>query len=192
MARTKKMATAGSSLSGRVTVGVAITAAVIGVAMLACALTGMPSFITLIAAFANVIGIVMYFVAAAKLVRTMGPNNETGIRIVKLTRRLACCMFCSVILGVLYTFIVVGSTSVFILGFVTVNVLNPMSYSAFHILIFSFVKQSFARDKAKAKSRKRKAKRSNASVAPSTSFSVEGEGTGTGGGGTSGGTGAGN
>ena len=189
MARTKKMATAGSSLSGRATVGMAITAAVIGVALLACALTGMSSFINLIAAFVNVIGIVVYFVAAAKLVRTMGPNNETGIRIVKLTRRLACCMLCSVLLGVLNAFIT-GNTSVFILGFVTINVLSPMSYSAFHILIFSFVKQSFARDKAK--SRKRKAKRSTASVAPSTSFSVEGEGTGTGGGGTSGGTGAGN
>ena len=183
------MATAGSSLSGKVTIGLAIAAAVIGVALLAFALMGMTSFMTLIAAFVNIVAIIVYFVAAFKLVRTMDNKHETGIRIVKLTRRLACCMLCSVATGVLYTFIG-GNSSVFILGFVTINVLSPLSYSAFQILIFSFVKQSFARDKAK--SSKREAKRSTASVAPSTSFSVEGEGNGTGGEGITGGTGAGN
>ena len=192
MARTKKMATAGSSLSGKATIGMAITAAVLGAAMLALALTGMPDLASLLAAFANVIGIVMYFIAAAKLVRNMGPTNETGIRIVKLTRRLACCMLCSVLWGVLFT-VIVGNTNLFILEFVTINFLTPLSYSAFHILIFSFVKESFARDMVK--SSKRAAKRSTASVAPSTLFSVGGGGTrtfshgGTGGSGTTGGTG---
>ena len=190
--RTKKLAAGGSSLAGKATIGMTTAAAILGLAFIALGLMGRLFLMSLLAAFVHLIGIVVYFIAAGKLVRTMGPNNETGIRIVTLTRRLACCMLCSVLWGVLFT-VIVGNTNLFILEFVTINFLTPLSYSAFHILIFSFVKESFARDMVK--SSKRAAKRSTASVAPSTSFSVGGEGTGTfshgatGGGGTTGGTG---
>ena len=187
-ARTKKMEAAGSSLAGKVTIGMITTAAVLGLVFIVLALLGQTFWISLLGAAAYVISIIVYFIAAGKLVRTMGPNNETGTRIVTLTRRLACCMLSTVLCSALFIAIA-GRSSLFPLEIMVTNFLWPLSYSAFHILIFSFVKESFSRGKARAS--KRDSRRSTASVAPAVSFSAEGEGTGTGGGGggTSGSTG---
>ena len=186
--RTKKLAAGGSSLAGKATIGMTTAAAILGLVFIALGLVGNSHLMSLLAAFVHLIGIVVYFIAAGKLVRTMGPNNETGIRIVTLTRRLACCMLGTVLCSALFT-VISGSTSLFPLEVMITDFLLPLSYSAFHILIFSFVKESFSRGKARAS--KRDSRRSTASVAPAVSFSAEGEGTGTGGGGggTSGSTG---
>ena len=186
--RTKKLAAGGSSLAGKATIGMTTAAAILGLAFIALGLMGKAFLMSLLAAFVHLIGIVVYFIAAGKLVRTMGPNNETGIRIVTLTRRLACCMLGTVLCSALFT-VIGGITSLFILEVLIAQFLMPLSYSAFHILIFSFIKRSFSRGKARVS--KSDSRRSTASVAPAVSFSAEGEGTGTGGGGggTSGSTG---
>ena len=189
-ARTKKMEAGGASLAGKATIGMITAAAVLGLAFIVLALLGLIFWISLLGVAAYVICIIVYFIAAGKLVRTMGPNNETGTRIVTLTRRLACCMLGTVLCSALYT-VISGSRSLFPLEIMVTNFLWPLSYSAFHILIFSFVKRSFSRGQARAS--RRDSRRTTASVAPAVSFSAgdEGTGTGGGGGGTSGSTGGG-
>ena len=219
-ARTKKMESAGSSLSRRATIGITTAATFLGVLFIALGLMGMLFLMSALSSFLTMTGIVVYFVAASKLVLTMdtgkppesspdtlesckevtdkpqsrrsfvqslaaGNKNETGRRIITLTRRLACSMLCTVLFQALFT-IIVGNTSLFIPEMLIAALLMPTSYSAFHILIFSFIKDSFARALTRASSRgtwskQTRSKKSSASVAPATSFSDGGTSSGTGG-----------
>jgi hypothetical protein len=164
-ARTKKMEAGGATLAGKATIGMITAAAVLGLAFIVLALLGLIFWISLLGAAVYVICIVVYFIAAGKLVRTMGTNNETGTRIVTLTRKLASCMLCTVLCSALYT-VIAGTPSLFPLEIMVTNFLWPLSYSASHTLIFSFIKESFSRTKARTQSRGTRAQRSTASVTP--------------------------
>ena len=119
-----------------------------------------------------VIIIIVYVVGAVKLAAKLD-GNETGIRIVALTRRVAGALSLGTIASGAYT--VLGSANHLLpLEMIITNLLQPVAASAPLLLLLRFIRDSFTRQEtriASREARKKKGTKSTASVAPSTDFS---------------------
>ena len=118
-----------------------------------------------------VIFIVVYFIGAAKLAKAIGPGNETGLRVVRLTRQVAgIFLFNTLVSG---SWVVLPKTKAFLAArMVIANFLMPVGFSASLLLLTRFIRSSFVRQETKSvtRAKKRAGTRSTASVAPATDF----------------------
>ena len=118
-----------------------------------------------------IIIIVVYLIGAAKLKKAMGAGNETGLRVVKLTRQVAGVLIINTLFQGLNA--VIGSGNALMpLQIITVDLLIPMGLSACALLLLRFIRGSFERKGQRLKSKSTRAigSRSTASVSPATDF----------------------
>ena len=117
-----------------------------------------------------VIIIVVYFIGAAKLTAALGDGNETGIRIITLTRQVAGVLLFNLLVQISY--VIFGNGKALIpLKMIIANLLMPVGQSAVLLLILRFIRGSFTRQGDRiAKAASKKGTRSTASVAPATDF----------------------
>ena len=118
-----------------------------------------------------IIFIVVYLIGAAKLTKAMGTGNETGLRVVKLTRQVAGVLIINTLIQGLYA--VLGSGNALMpLQIIIVNLLMPAGLSAALLLLLRFIRGSFERkgQRRKNKSARAAGSRSTASVSPATDF----------------------
>ena len=118
-----------------------------------------------------VIIIIVYFIGAAKLSAATGSGNETGVRVVALTRRVAVVLSTNVVVVGAYT-VLDGSGVLFPLRMIMTNLLMPVLLSAALLLLTRFIRDSFTRQQTRItdQSRKKKGTKSTASVSPATDF----------------------
>ena len=145
--RTRTLSIAGSTLGRKETLWVATISIVFGGTFIGLGVVGDPSTTLIIAAVLHVVAIVIYLIAAHKLVGIIGNGNTAGRRITTLTRRLAYCFIATIITSVIYT-IIAGGKATFPLEILVTNLFMPLSYSSSHTLFFSFVNESLGRDRA--------------------------------------------
>ena len=118
-----------------------------------------------------IIVVVVYLIGAAKLTKAMGAGNETGLRVVKLTRQVAGVLIINTLIQGLYA--VIGSGNALQpLQIIIVNLLMPAGLSAALLLLLRFIRGSFERkgQRRKNKSARAAGSRSTASVSPATDF----------------------
>ena len=118
-----------------------------------------------------IIIIVVYLIGAAKLKKAMGAGNETGLRVVKLTRQVAGVLIINTLIQGLYAVIGTGN-ALMPLQIIIVNLLMPAGLSAAGLLLLRFIRGSFERkgQRRKNKSARAAGSRSTASVSPATDF----------------------
>ena len=168
--RTANLKKGGSNLGGCAVAVVAVFSTVVGILFTILGVLSQTTIISLVSAILVIIYIIVYLVGAAKLSKAVGNGNETGARVVTLTRQVAGAL-------VFYIFVTGGWT---VLGdgpmpvqMVLANLLLPMCAVIPSLLLLRFIRRSFERQGARSKSRaskKRAGAKSSASVSPSTDF----------------------
>ena len=120
----------------------------------------------------TVILIIVYLVGAAKLTKAVGDENESGLRVVKLTRQVAVVMIINLLTQGCYA--IIGSHNAFMpLQIILTNLLIPIAMIAAMLLLLRFIRSSFERQLHNKGARTRGhggATRSTASVSPATDF----------------------
>ena len=150
---------------------VATASAVTAAIFISLALLGLGFLMSLFGGGVLVILIVVYLIGAAKLTKAMGAGNETGLRVVKLTRQVAGVLIINTLIQGLYA--VLGSGNALMpLQIIIVNLLMPAGLSAALLLLLRFIRGSFERkgQRRKNKSARAAGSRSTASVSPATDF----------------------
>ena len=158
-------------MGGRAVTVVAVLSVMFGIFAVTCGVLGWSGYLTAVAAVFIIVVIIVYLVGAAKLSKAVGNGNETGARVVTLTRQVAGAL-------VFYIFVTGGWT---VLGdgpmpvqMVLANLLLPMCAVIPSLLLLRFIRRSFerqgARSKSRAASKKRAGTKSTASVSPATDF----------------------
>ena len=169
--RSRKLAHAGSNLGGRAVAVVAAVSTVCAIIFITLGVLGLDFIMAAFGAGLIVIFIVVYFIGAAKLAKAIGPGNETGLRVVRLTRQVAgIFLFNTLVSG---SWVVLPETNAFLAArMVIANFLMPVGYSATLLLLTRFIRSSFVRQETKSfmLAKKRAGTRSTASVAPATDF----------------------
>ena len=147
MQKTRTLSKAGSTLGRKETLWLATISIFFGATFIGLGVVGDSSTMLIVAAVAHVVAIIIYLIAAHKLVGIIGNGNTAGRRITTLTRRLAYCFIATIITSVIYTIISPGGQATFPLEILVTNLFMPLSYAAAHTLVFSFVNESFGRDR---------------------------------------------
>jgi hypothetical protein len=158
-------------LGGHAVAFVATASAVTAAIFISLALLGLGFLMSLFGGGVLVILIVVYLIGAAKLTKAMGAGNETGLRVVKLTRQVAGVLIINTLFQGLNA--VIGSGNALMpLQIITVDLLMPMGFSACALLLLRFIRGSFERKGQRLKSKSTRAigSRSTASVSPATDF----------------------
>ena len=145
--KTRTLSKAGSTLGRKETLWLATISIIFGGNFIGLGVVGDSSTMLIVAAVAHVVAIIIYLIAAHKLVGIIGNGNTAGRRITTLTRRLAYCFIATIITSVIYTIISPGGQATFPLEILVTNLFMPLSYAAAHTLVFSFVNESFGRDR---------------------------------------------
>ena len=165
------LAHAGSNLGGHAVAVVAAISTVCAIIFITLGVLGLDFIMAAFGAGLIVIFIVVYFIGAAKLAKAIGPGNETGLRVVRLTRQVAgMFLFNTLLQG---SWVVFGNASTPLAArMVIANFLMPVGYSANLLLLTRFIRSSFVRQEKKSfmLAKKRAGTRSTASVAPATNF----------------------
>ena len=165
---------------------VAAVSAVCATIFFTLGVLGLDFFMSAFGAAVMIILIVVYLIGAAKLAKAVGPGNETGLRVVRLTRQVAGMFLCNTLLQ--GSWVVFGNASTPLAArMVIANFLMPVGLSASLLLLTRFIRSSFVRQETKSfmLAKKRAGTRSTASVAPATDFtesSTKGAGATNGGG----------
>ena len=146
MQKTRTLSKAGSTLGRKETLWLVTISIFFGATFIGLGVVGDSSTMLIVAAVAHVVAIIIYLIAAHKLVGIIGNGNTAGRRITTLTRRLAYCFIATIITSVIYT-IISGEQATFPLEILVTNLFMPLSYAAAHTLVFSFVNESFGRDR---------------------------------------------
>ena len=160
----------GSNLSGRIVVFVAAASTTVAILIIVLGIIGATFMMAAAGAGLIVIVIVVYFVGAAKLTAALGEGNETGIRIITLTRQVAGVLLFNIFVQA--SFVVLGNSNTLMpLQMIITNLLMPVGQSAALLLLLRFIRGSFSRQGDRiAKAASKKGTRSTASVAPATDF----------------------
>ena len=160
----------GSNLSGRTVAFVAAASTTVAILFIVLGITGGGFIMSAAGAGLIVIVIVVYFVGAAKLTAGLGYGNETGIRIITLTRQVAGVLLFNTLVAI--SFVIVGNGNALIpLQMIIANLLLPVGQSTALLLLLRFIRRSFTRQSDRiAKAASKKGTRSTASVAPATDF----------------------
>ena len=160
----------GSNLSGHAVAFVVAASTTVAILFTVLAILGATFMMSAAGAGMAVILIVFYFVGAAKLTAVLGDGNETGIRIITLTRQIAGLYLFNILVQISYV-IVGGGNTLIPLQIIITNLLMPVGQSAVLLLILRFIRGSFTRQGDRiAKAASKKGTRSTASVAPATDF----------------------
>ena len=146
MQKTRTLSKAGSTLGRKETLWLATISIFFGATFIGLGVVGDSSTMLIVAAVAHVVAIIIYLIAAHKLVGIIGNGNTAGRRITTLTRRLAYCFIATITTSVIYI-IISGGQATFPLEILVTNLFMPLSYAAAHTLVFSFVNESFGRDR---------------------------------------------
>ena len=96
----------GSNLSGRTVAFVAAASTTVAILFIVLGITGGAFIMSAAGAGLIVIVIVVYFVGAAKLTAALGNGNETGMRIITLTRQVAGVLLFNTLVAISYVFVV--------------------------------------------------------------------------------------
>jgi hypothetical protein len=158
-------------LGGRPVAFVAASSTMVAIIYITFGVLGRTFLISAATAVFVVIIIIVYFIGAAKLSATIGNGNETGVRVVKLTRRVAVVLSINVVVMGAYTVLSGGGHH--ILFMILTNLLMPVLMSAALLLLIRFICDSFTRQRTRIttrESRKKKGTKSTASVSPATDF----------------------
>ena len=160
----------GSNLSGHAVAFVVAASTTVAILFTVLAILGATFMMSAAGAGMAVILIVFYFVGAAKLTAVLGDGNETGIRIITLTRQIAGLYLFNILVQISYV-IVGGGNTLIPLQMIITNLLMPVGQSAVLLLLLRFIRGSFTRQgKRIATAASKKGTRSTASVAPATDF----------------------
>ena len=162
----------GSNLSGRAVAFVAAASTTVAVLFIVLGITGGGFIMSAAGAGLIVIVIVVYFVGAAKLTAGLGYGNETGIRIITLTRQVAGVLLFNTLVAISY--VLVGNGNALIpLQIILTNLLMPVGQSAALLLLLRFIRQSFTRQGDRiAKAASKRGTQSTASVSPASTSRV--------------------
>ena len=160
----------GSNLSGRTVAFVVASSTTFAILIIVLGIIGATFMMSAACVGFIVIITIVYFIGAAKLTAGLGEGNETGIRIITLTRQVAgLCLFNTL---VQISYVIVGGGNTLIpLQMIITNLLMPVGQSAVLLLLLRFIRGSFSRQSDRiAKAASKKGTRSTASVAPATDF----------------------
>jgi hypothetical protein len=119
-----------------------------------------------------VVLVVVYLFGAAKLMKAVGDRNESGMRVVKLTRQVAVAMLVNLLTQGCYA-IIGRHNALMPLQIVLTNLLIPIAMLAAILLLLRFIRNSFERQLHNKGARTRGhggATNSTASVSPATDF----------------------
>ena len=124
-----------------------------------------------------VIVVIVYLVGAAKLTKATGNRNETGVRVVTLTRQIAGVLIFNIVIQVSWVFLGnLTSPAIVPLQMAITNLLMPIGICALELLLLRFIRRSFARQRNQSflrsshKATSNRGTRSTASVYPATDF----------------------
>lgn len=153
---------------------VAAASVAIAATFVTLAILGLSFMMSVFAGGLLLIVIVVYLVGAARITKAIGHGHETGLRVAKLTRRVAGAMVVNTL--VQGCFAVIGSgNSLLPLQFVVVNLLMPVGLSAVMLLLLHFIRGAFGRQgQRRRKSVMMRARtgttKTTATVSPATDF----------------------
>ena len=151
---------------------VAVASTMVAIIYVTLGVLGLSFLISAATAGFIIIAIIVYVIGAAKLSAAIGEGNETGMRVVALTRRVAGVLTFSTIVAGTYT-VINGISALFPLAIIVANLLMPVAMSAALLLLLRFIRDSFTRQEtriASREARKKKGTKSTASVSPATDF----------------------
>ena len=153
---------------------VAAASVAIAATFVTLAILGLSFMMSVFAGGLLLIVIVVYLVGAARITKAIGHGHETGLRVAKLTRRVAGAMVVNTL--VQGCFAVIGSgNNLLPLQFVVVNLLMPVGLSAALLLLLHFIRGAFNRQgQRRRKSGMMRARtgttKTTATVSPATDF----------------------
>ena len=154
---------------------VAACSTTVAIVFITFGVLGQKFLISAAAAGFIVVVIVVYVIGAAKLSAAIRDGNETGLRVVTLTRQVAGVLTISIIVGVGYAVLngIGNGNNLMPLQMIITNLLIPVLTSAALLLLLRFIRRSFTRQEtlsATREARKKKGNKSTASVSPATDF----------------------
>ena len=171
--RTAKLEKGGSNLSGRAVAVVAVLSVMFAILAITLGVLGLSNLMSASVAVVAIVVIIVYLVGAAKLSNAVGEGNETGTRVVTLTRQVAGAQILYIVFAGGWT--ALANSAPIPVQMVIANLLIPSSQIAAPLLLLRFIRRSFerqgARNKSRAASKKHAGAKSTARVSPSTNFS---------------------
>ena len=137
--RTAKLKKGGSNLGGCAAAFVAALSVMFAIIYIILGVLGRSDIMGAVSVVGSIVIIIVYLVGAAKLSKALGDGNDTGVRVVTLTRQVAGAQVLYIFVGGAWT--VLGNSGPMPVQMIIANLLMPVSLIAAPLLLIRFIRQ---------------------------------------------------